>query len=201
MSSGLLSINVQLAGLAMSLSAVREGEGQISQVVTLPKAWAGTLSTRTTDVEGVITTTAAHDITIADFITIFSDGAVAYYGNVSDVDTNEITFAAALGDVLPLENAAVIAGAEVTINTDFDGDDVAIIAAQCPARAQLQFIDTLPSEALEKELLAGAAWFWVSGMGWTNPLAGDPVDYIRAAQADINSTKNVQIGILYDSTP
>lgn len=200
MSSASISGNVQLAGMAMSLTATRSGEGEISQQPTLPKAWAGTLTTRTNDTDGIITTTLEHDVTTDDFITIFWAEGIAYYADVSAVGANTITFdTTTLGDVLPAQDYVVIAGAEVTIDTDFDGDLVKIIAATCPARAHLEFYDTGPAELHEIELLAGQAWFWVSDLGWTNPLTGDPVDKIYAACADITAGQMLKLGVLYNS--
>jgi hypothetical protein len=61
------------------------------------------------------------------------------------------------------------------------------------------FIDSGTSSLHEAELLANEPWFWFSGVGFTNPLTGNPVDKLLVTNADSANAATVKLGVLYDS--
>ena len=209
MSDAVLTGSVSVAGVVVNLGATRSAEGTIGQDVTLAKAWDGDLTTRTNATDGIITTDSTHDILVTDFIWIFWTLAgvakVAYYADVSAVTGTTITFDTALGsdgdsgNALPLVNQSCIVAAGTEINIDFDGDDVGVIAASMDALGHLRFMDVGPVELHEQDLIANEGWFWISDMGWTNLLTGNPVDAIWAAQGGVSVDGTLKLGVLYDS--
>ena len=49
------------------------------------------------------------------------------------------------------------------------------------------------------ELTANEAWAWATGTEITNPLAGNPVNDIRASNGDASAAATLKLGVLYDS--
>ncbi len=211
MATATINGDVAIAGLSLPILISRTDEGSIAQEVTLPKGWAGNLSTRTDADTGVFTTTEAHDITTDDFVWFFWTLAgvpkVAYYCDVTGIGANEVTIDLCVGsdgdsgDELPLATQTGIIAAGVEINVDFDGDDVSLISAYLPSLGHMRFNAVTPAELHEQDLVANRSWFWADDMSWTNPLTGLPVDAIWAAQGDITEDKVLKLGVLYDSTP
>jgi len=198
MALGQISGNVQLAGLAMNLDVSRTQEGQISQDPILHKGFVGSLTTRTDDDTGVVTV-ASHDILDTDYVDIYWDGGVAYGGDVTAKTGTTIDVDLLSGDNLPDVSTAVIISKRTQIAIAFDGDDLAMIAAYSASRGHIVFETSVPADIHNVELLAGDAWYWVSGMGWTNDLAGDPVAFVQATTADTDDDTQLLIGVLYSS--
>ena len=101
MSTAIIAGSVTVAGLGIPINVSRSAEGSIAQAVTLPKAFAGNLSTRTDLNTGVFTTTDVHDITTDDFVwffwTLAGVAKVAYYCDVTAVGANTVTIDLCLG--------------------------------------------------------------------------------------------------------
>lgn len=69
--------------------------------------WQGTLTTRSTDTAGIVTTLYEHTQTTDDDATIFWEGGETTV-NVTGVGTNTITFSSGSGDALPPEDTNVL---------------------------------------------------------------------------------------------
>lgn len=199
--------NVNIAGMGFPINISVTDEGAITQEVTVPKAWAGNLSTRSSATAGIITTDDTHDLDVGDFFDFYFSGGVAYDCEVTVEDGSTITFTGAKGadgdsgDALPLSTATGQVGERKEINIDFDGDDASCVSVSCLARSHAAFVESTGGEnvLLARDIPAGQGWFWIDGMGFTNPLAGDPVDYVWVSQAGIDAARIVSVGVLYDS--
>ncbi len=208
MGSANLIGNVNISGLGFPLDITVTDEGSILQEVTVPKAWAGNLSTRTNATDGVFSTDETHDLDVGDFFDFYFADGVAYDCEVTVEDGDTITFTGAKGtdgdsgDALPLAAVTGQVGERKEINTDFDGDDISCIAASCLARSHLAIVETTGGEnvILTQDIPAGQGWFWIEGMGFTNPLdSTDDVDYVWVSQAGTDAARIFNFGVLYDS--
>jgi len=204
MPTSTINITGSVGGVTIQGQASRTEKGQISQEIPLAAANAGTLTTRTSDVAGTITMESAeHDIETGDVIDIFwTDNGVqkcAYGATVGTVATTSVPFTGASGDVLPAEDSEVTADEVVEVNTDFDGDDLAIILLQSNRAGHFNFVDVEPASLHDAVLLAGEPWFWFSSMGYTNPLTGNPVDKLLLSNADSVNAATTKLGVLYNS--
>jgi len=178
MPTGTMNMTLSAGGITIQGLASRTAEGQISQEVSLPAAEAGTLSTRTADDEGTFTI-AGHGFVVGDILDVYWSGGVRYGMKVTAVSGNDVTAGGVTGpgagDVLPAASTAVAVDEQVVINTDFDGDNVRIIALQSTRTGHFDFQDVGSASLHAASLTASEPWWWVSGTGVSNPLAGNPV--------------------------
>ena len=198
MPTGTMTTQISLAGIIANSACSRTDTGQISHEVTLPAGNAGALSTRTDDDTGVATVAEGHGITDADTVNVFWADGCRYGMTVSAYTGTTVTMDGGSGDNFPTQDTVIVVAAQVTINTDFDGDDVQMIAAWSSLRAHIDFQNDTPASLCAVELTATEAWSWVYGQGFTNPLTGDPVDTILASAGTAAET-TLKIGVLYDS--
>lgn len=200
-----VNITVSVGGVTVQGQAPRTAEGQISQTVELPAADSGTLSTRTSDTAGTLTLGSGHGVSTGDTIDIFwvASGVLkcAYGATVGTVVGTSVPFTGASGDVLPAVDSAVTADVVVEINVDFDGDDAKIVILQSNRQGHFDFQDSGDASLEQDKLEANEPWFYVSDLGYTNPLAGNPVDALLLSNKDSANAATVKLGVLYDSTP
>lgn len=196
-----ITSSYSVGGIAFVSTASRQAEGQIGHVLTLPAGVAGAISAA--GVDGLAT---GHGILDTDTVDVHwddpTDGSHKCRRGlaVDTVAANAITFdndPAAEGDALPAEDTAVVVSLRVTVNTDFDGDDVEVVAARCTQRAVVDFRAAAASLAAVK-LPAGEAWSWMSDQGAANPLTGDPVDTVVASNGTVTEA-TLNLGALYQS--
>ena len=196
---GTFANNVALAGISIQSSTTRTDSGQVSHEVTLPAADAGTLSTRTSDTAGTATLGAAHGIQTGDVVDIYWAGGVAYGATVGTVAGTSVPFTLASGDVLPAQDTAITMAKQVLINTDFDGDNMSMLAVVSTKRGHVHFQEEDGTGIKAQEMLAGEGWTWASNTGIVNPLAGNPVGQVMATNGDATGTTTLKIGVLYNS--
>jgi len=206
MPTGTMNMTLSAGGITIQGLASRTAEGQISQEVSLPAADAGTLTTRTSDTAGTLTMSSGHGISTGDTIDIFwTDGSgveqCAYGATVGTVSGTSVPFTGASGTILPAAASSITAGGQVAINTDFDGDNVQIIALQSTRTGHFDFQDVGSVSLHAASLTASEPWWWVSGTGVSNPLAGNPVDTLKVSNGDSANAATVKLGVLYDSVP
>jgi len=199
MSTGEITSTISLAGLTMSGKVTRTEDGQISHAPTLAAAQAGSLTTRTSDTVGEATLGAEHGITTAQVVDVYWSGGVRYGVTVGTVDGTAVPLAdSGAGDNLPAENTALTVAPRITIDTDFDGDLVTMIAAACASRAHLHFVEDDETSLLAVELTAGEPWTWASDSSVTNPLADAVVGKVYAS-CGAAAAAVVNLAALYDS--
>ena len=193
--------SITCGGINFTSSVSRQAEGQISHVVVLPAGVAGAISA--TGVDGLV---EGHGIEASDVIDVhWSDPADGSHKcrrglTVDTAGATSIAFdedPAGAGDALPAEDTAVVVSVQVSIDTDFDGDLVQMVAVKTAQRAMVDFRKTGAS-LLAIKCVAGEAWSWASGQSVANPLTGDPVDAIVVSNGSVSET-TMYVGILYES--
>jgi hypothetical protein len=146
---------------------------------------------------------AEHSIQTDDKIDIFWDDSgtlkCAHGATVGTVSGTSVPFTGASGDVLPAEDSVVWADEIAEVNTDFDGDDVQSIILQSTRAGHFDFVDSTPASLHEDMLTANEPWFWFAGMGYSNPLTGNPVDKLNVTNGDYQNAATVKLGVHYDS--
>ena len=129
--------------------------------------------------------------------------AVAYYRHSAEIgQENSVAIQqdSGAGDVYPAQGTTLIVAKQVTINTDFDGDDAVLFAAFATARAHADFQDSGSLSLEAVELAANEVWWWASSLGQANPLTGNAVDTVQVSNGT-TAVATFKLGILYDSTP
>jgi hypothetical protein len=203
MQTGSSTSSFSVGGLAFTSTVSRQGEGIVGHVVDIPAGVAGAISA--TGVDGLAD---GHGILDTDVIDVHwtdpSDGTHKCRRGIA-VDTssaNAITFdndPAAEGDALPAEDTDVIVSVQVVIETEWDGDDVEMIACKATQRAIADFRSAAAS-LMAAKLPSGEAWSWASGQGTTNPLTGDPVASVVISNGSTTAAI-FSLGLLYQSVP
>lgn len=208
MYTGTIGKTVTIAGIQIQATATRSEAGLIGQDVNLPAGLAGTLTTRTSNTEGVLTVASGHGVSGGDKIDIYWEGGLRYGATVDSVTSTTITFGTAgagAGDNLPAADTALVVAEQVTIDEAFDGDDLQMIVAAATftaggsnARAHVAFLDAGGDVLFAVELADGEGWDWTADTGVANPLTGDPVASIKVSAGTAAATR-VQLVGLYTS--
>ena len=193
-----LTLGGDIGGISMSSTISRNADGQIGHQLELSAAKSGTLSTRTSDTAGTLTMEAGHAIQTADIIDVYWDGGRRYDVVVGTVAGNDVPISGGSGDNLPAQDDPVTAQVQQEIDTDFDGDLLAMIGALCNQRSHVGFYNDTTLE-LSVDLAAGELWHWVDGGTAANPLASKTITHAVVTQAS-TAAATFRLGILYDST-
>ena len=204
MPTATINLSGSIGGVSIQGIISRTAEGQISQEVSLPAGEAGSLKTRTGDDEGVFTITG-HSFQVNDIIDVYWSGGLRYGMKVTAVAGDDVTAGGVggpgAGDNLPAQDTAVVVDEQVVINTDFDGDDLEMIAVHSNRRGHVDFQDSGSASLKAQELTVNEPWWWASGTGVANPLTGNPVDKALVSNGDSANAATLKIGVLYDSVP
>jgi len=162
---------------------------------------AGELTTRTSDSEGTVTMDSAdHGVSSSAVVDVFWTGGVRYGMTVGTVSGTSVPLTSSgAGDNLPAGSTELVVTPVTTINMDFDGDDMSLIAAQCDQRTHLNFKDSGGSSLEAVELTASEVWEWHTGSDDANPLTGNAVDTIDVSNGTVTAS-TLDIAVLYDST-
>ena len=201
MQTGRISSSIAVGGISFSATVTRQAEGQVSHVVELAAGFAGQISAA-----GVDNLATGHGIEIGDVIDVHwddpTDGTHKCRRGleVDASDTNDIEFdetPAGEGDALPAVGTDVVVSVQSVVNTDWDGDDLEMIAVKSTQRASADFRDAAASLHSLK-LPAGETWSWASEQGFANPFTGNPVTEIRLSNGS-TSAATFYVGLLYQS--
>jgi hypothetical protein len=199
MPTGSIRIVGQVAGVSFDGTVDRTNTGGLPVEVALPAAVAGSLTTRTDDNTGVVTTVAAHGLTTSDKVDVFW-AAGCRYGMDATVAGLAVTVDGGAGDNLPIATTAVTIVEQVVIDcADFDADLLTQFAVQAinpPARMHIQFQETGLAEAAARDIASGEVWFWSDDTGTTNPMATKHVTQAMATNASLVPT-TLHFGALY----
>jgi len=158
-------------------------------VISLPAGNAGTLSTRTSDTEGVVTLLSGHGISTSDTFDLYWVGGARYAITCDSATATTVTFdnsPAATGDVLPAEDFAIIATERVEVATHIDGDEVKMFGISADQRAQCTFYDT--GDAIIKQYTLEDSNYmekYIDSSNETNPLTGNPITYAMMSNGGI----------------
>lgn len=207
MATGTLATVVSIGGVTINKTVTRTADHSSIYEVALPAGKAGSLSTRTDDNTGVVTS-ASHGITNAANVDVYWTGGVRYGMTVSTYDTNTVTLDGGAGDNFPTENTAVVAVQQVQINTAIDGDNVKLIGicletsdSSINSAGHVDFQDATAATIEAIALVANSPWSWDANSGITNPLTGNAVTVCYASNGNSSTAGTIKILSLEDSTP
>ena len=199
MPTGVIATNISIGGISVQSSVTRTEAGQIGQEVTLPAGKAGTLTTRTSDVVGEATMATGHGITTGALVDVYWEGGVRYGVTVGTVSGLAVPLTdSGAGDVLPADETPIVIGLVTVIDTDFVGNNVAMLAALTTKRGHVDIRDAAAS-AKAVELQANEAYTWASDTGVANPLASKTVAMARMSNGDSTGTAIGKLGVIYNS--
>lgn len=188
---------VNADGNAVTQNDTVDGAESAKVQINLTQGLAGTLTTRTDDNTGVITS-AAHGLATSDFVSVFwtdGSGVEKFRANmdITSTTTDTITVDLGQGDVLPAATTAVIVGKVASRVVDWDGTAAGLIGfvASCGSRRgsiTAQAIGTLADLASGdcikhlKTNSPGYSWFSTDG---SFAFTGD-ILILTAALGDVN---------------
>lgn len=211
MPTGLIRSSLNIGGISMSGEITRTVEGQIGHTVTLAHGSDGKQKTFTGPNEIIVTMETGNLVEAADVVDVYWYVAgVLYvkYGCTAALATLDVTVTGGAGDdyVTGEGSLEMVITKQQSINTDFTGDEIEIIAAVSSKVSHIEFDETAASSVAGIKLLANEPWAWVKHLpaddafgAYINPLAGEVVDTIEASTGDHENDATLQIGILYDS--
>ena len=202
MPTGKITSTVSVGGIEFASSVSRTAAGQVSHSTVIPAGIAGVKNSSTT-VNGLVT---GHGLVGTDVVDMHwtdpTDGIQRCRRGIT-IDTanaNDIVFdetPAPLGDSLPANDTAVVLSKRVTIDTDWDGDLLEMIALKATGRAVADFWDATVSLVAQK-MEADQALDWVSNQGVANPYTGNPVSSIKVSNGTVAAV-TFTMGALYRS--
>ena len=200
---GSITLYASIAGIQASGIITRSANGGIAQNPELPAGKAGT-QTAWTDANTFSITAPGHTLVGGDKVMVFwsESGAPKMHHNA--------TVGVVAGDVVPLDlgsgdnmpyspGLAVVITKEVSIDVDFDGDLLQLIAVTALNRVGVRFVDSGSATLKAVDNPAGELWKWAKNAGEANPLTGNPVDSIKAANGQSDAATTCNIAGLYDS--
>lgn len=201
---------------AMSAASQTDRTGGAANNISepIPVAVAGVLSTRTDNDSGIVTS-AGHSFTEGTgTLFIFWAGGCAWRYDETAHDANTFTIDVGVNGgstgVLPVEGSSVTVCLGTSLVASIDGDNMKMLAALCDQRCILYCRD-VSSVLVATPIVLGAndAFVWRSPTddngnvttSYTNPLTGNPVTSILAAQASSTAIAALQVSHVYDPTP
>lgn len=149
-----------------------------SPTESVPAAVSGTLTTRTSDTAGVLTSNG-HSFTTNDKLCIFWGTSRRYDVTVTGVDTNTITFESGTGDNLPIATTAVSISKNLQVDYSVIGDNLKSICATITQNGIIDFLDSSLASLHTAEVSANNPFIWYDGIGSTNYFAGDTIAKIN----------------------
>ena len=200
---GRIKTTITVGGVAANGTVSRTKEGQIGHELSLPAGSDG-VQLAFTGVDD-ITVTMAQGYVIEDADTAdvywYVDGVLyVKYGATVALAGDIVTLSGGAGDdyVTGEGTLDMIVTKQVSIDTDFVGNAVEMMAAACDKDSHIEFRAAASSIA-GVTIPAGEAWPWIKNGGYTNPLAGETVANIKASCGDADNAAVLRLGILYDS--
>lgn len=193
------SQSVVVGGITLAGSLSRSADGQISEVVALPAAKAGTLTTRTDDDTGEVTLGDGHGITTGMTVNVYWAAGNRNGVTVGVVAGNDVPIDLGAGDNLPAQDTAVTVAEVVEVDVDFDGDLAVLLAASLSKGGHVDIQDAAGTQIVGLDLAAGEPWVWADGGPLLNPLAGETVGKLAAANSSATAAAELRFGVLYDS--
>ena len=184
---------------SVQLGMRAEEEGAITQDVLMVVNYTnGHINTGgTTQTAVIYGLTDEYPFEVGDMVSAYWDAEVIH-GYVSARDSFEVTIVSYSGN-FPADETSVTIFQQTEIAVEFDGDNLAALAASCSEAASLNFVYGTTLQLATVELTAGLPWCWIEGMGYTNPLAGRTVDKIGFVQYYPAGTELCKLALLHDN--
>jgi hypothetical protein len=177
-----------LAGKRITQTRTLEDEGAEVYDIALVAGIAGTLTTRTSNTEGVITVATGHGITASDTIGV----AWGTESNRTAVDVTAttgttITIALGAGTNLPVADTEVIVSKRVVSASVIDMNAVTAWGVSCTSRSVVVVYDDQPAIHATWDMPAKDGLIWVPGEDTANPLDAIIVSGFHIYNADLKA--------------
>jgi hypothetical protein len=202
MPTGQIVSTISVGGVEFASNISRTAVGQVSHVTAVPAGIAG--------VQGTLTITGlavGHGLVTSDVVDIHftdpTDGVTHKVRRGITVDSSTSTTItydetpAGIGDATAANGTAVVVSKRVTIDTDWDGDLLEMIALKSTGRAIADFW-TSSATLYAQKLATEQAFSWINGQGVANPLTGSPVDVVKVSNGTVAAV-TFTLGVLYRS--
>jgi len=194
-----------LAGISLSTNKSLQGDGTIAQVVSVPAAQSGILTTRTSDTAGDITMdNPAHTVQTGDRVDLYWVEAgvpgSARGGVVGTVAGDVVPVSGLTGDILPAATTPITVAVPQELVTELAGSQVQGLAFSCLAsKATFVVTGSDDIEDFSKILDANVAYVWFDGAGEDNPIVGDTIAKTFVSHNDLNSQQDIKAAYLYNN--
>jgi hypothetical protein len=208
-----LNYSVSISGLggAISRNTPRTADGGGAREITVPKGFAGTLSTRTDNETGTLTLGNGHGITTGQIIDLYWNGGARYEITVGTVSGNSVPIGAddsGSGSNLPIATTAIVASPRVAFNADIDGDELSLLAIQQvyantaeTAKSRVSLLDSADDEIAALTLDANTPRVFDVEGGDSNPFTGDPITNGVVSNGSSAADATLRILWVSDATP
>ncbi len=115
--------------------------------------------------------------------------------SVTNTSSTTITVDGGSGTVLPTTSTAIVVSVVQTASIEIVGDTVKAFAVGSTQRAHVEFLTSAPASIKRYDIAANEGRFWIDQYDMTNPLAGETVASIKAANGGTTAT-TVNVGVL-----
>jgi hypothetical protein len=137
--------------------------------VALPAATTVATWTKSDANTATATLAAEHGLASGTYDVYWAAGI--RYGVTVTITENSVALEGGEGVDFPASETAVNIAEQLTIPSEFDGDNLTMISVLSTVRANVVFQTTGPTTYLAKELTANAAFGWDNDSGADNPLS------------------------------
>jgi hypothetical protein len=172
------SLAVVVNGVEYKQTASVTSNTAVNTQVSVPAAKTGALTTRTNDTSGTLTMDAGHGFTTAAVISLFWAGGSRRNVTVGTVSVNSVPISGGTGDNLPAAATAITAMVAVSEPFAVVGDNIDSLFASADSGVNGWVVFKTGANAVIAgfQLPVGTrSKVWASGLGITNPLAGQTV--------------------------
>lgn len=194
-----LTLTGSVGGVNVNASLSRTHAGAIPQSVAVPIAKAGTLSTRTNNTDGTLTLGSGHGITTGAVVDLYWSGGARRNVTVGTVSGTSVPISSGSGDNLPVQDTAITVTVQTTVDVDFVGDLLKVLAFYADQRCTVQFLEST-TVRLAVVLNANEPYLWFTDMGPANPLATYTISSMKVSQASATVAATFTAGIGYASS-
>lgn len=204
MPTGTIGSTINVGGVSAAGIISRTKEGQIGHELTLAAGSDG-IQLAFTGVSDITVTMAEGEVIedgdVADVYWYVAGVLFVKYGATVALAGQVATLSGGGGDdyVTGEGTLAMILTKQETIDTDFIGNLVEMIAAVSDKVSHITFIEAGPANIDGVKLPAKEPWSWTKNGPYANLLAGATVIEIKASCGDADNNAALKIGILYDS--
>lgn len=206
-----INLNIEGGGIRVNKTYTRSADhANPYQPAEIPAAKAGSLTTRTSDVAGVVTCSEGHALTTGMIVDVYWAAGVRY-GVAITVASNEVTLADGDhtgGAVLPAQSTAVVLCEQVEIAANIDGDNASLLlvsleyaAASAAYGGHIDLCESDDTQVAEFDLIADEPLLVDIDQDIANPITGELIGVAYASHSDTTQAATLKLLTMEDRTP
>lgn len=169
--------------------------------VSCPKAWAGSLTTRTNNSTGTITASNAnHLITTGMLVDLYWGTSNSRRGvTIGTVSTTACPLSdSGVGDVLPIANTNIVMAPVTSIGIGITGNNVLAITVDPNQNGDGAFSLLDSSAEVLGQRVTDTDYVWFEGSGVDNPVVNSTLDTLNVSVNDTTAAHVIRGSIMYD---